>query len=125
MRGILEGAQGLTSTPVGGCGMPYTRHGDRAACRIRGGISFIQEFHSGVAMVISFPGGNEPPWRFSLQGTAAMVSAMLRCMSAMRRPPDQTTQPFRAPSSEPTQPFALRPRFPQEAVPDAMPADRQ
>lgn len=91
----------------------------------RDGISFIQEFHSGMSMVISFPGGNEPPWRFSLEGTAAMVSAMLRCMSALQRPPEQPTQPFRAPPSEPTQPFAARPRFQQEAVPDAAPADRQ
>lgn len=89
-------------------------------------VTFVDEFQAGLSMVIAFPGGNEPPWQFSLQGTAAMLSALLQCMVelAERTAPSGPTQPFSRPSA-PTQPFSERQGFPQVPVPDAAPADRQ
>lgn len=89
-------------------------------------VPFLDEFQAGLSMVVAFPGGNEPPWHFSLQGTAAMLGALVRCMAelAQRTAPSGPTQPFGRPSA-PTQPFGERQGFPQVPVPDAAPADRQ
>ncbi|HJS84952.1 MAG TPA: hypothetical protein VJ779_05790 [Acetobacteraceae bacterium] len=69
--------------------------------------TFEQAFRDDGEMTVSFPSGNEPPWRVLLAGSTSVDNTFRRCVqdysaraAASAQPP---TQPFGQPS---TQPFA-------------------
>jgi hypothetical protein len=78
--------------------------------------SFDAQFRRAASMTVSFPSGNEPPWKMALNGSTAISNAFGRCVTdlAQRTAPQAApSQPF---SQSPTQPFA------QEPQPSATPA---
>ncbi len=82
--------------------------------------SFEQAFRDSGEMTVSFPSGNEPPWRVLLAGSTAVDKTFRRCIRdytarAVAAAPQAPTQPFGQPA---TQPFAP----PIAAAPLAPPA---
>lgn len=80
---------------------------------------FAKYFSEDNHMTIAFEKGNEPPWRLSLDGSAAALSQFVVCMKAINAAqsgsaPRQRTQPFNA---APTQPFASPAPHPPEPQP--------
>jgi hypothetical protein len=70
--------------------------------------TFEQAFRDGSNMTVSFPSGNEPPWRVLLAGSTAVDKTFRRCIRdytarAAATAPQPPTQPFGQPA---TQPFA-------------------
>jgi hypothetical protein len=96
-----EGAVPWTEEAVGG------EHALRWAFPEAEAGTFEQAFRDGSEMTVSFPSGNEPPWRVLLAGSRAVDKTFRRCVqdytaraAAAAQPP---TQPFGRPA---TQPFA-------------------
>lgn len=67
---------------------------------------FIEQFRRGMQMSIAFLSGNEPPWRFNLVGSNAIMNAFVRCLQLVN-----PTQPF---ASGPAQPYQPRPQAPTQ-----------
>ncbi len=96
-----EGAVPWTQEAVGG------GHALRWALPEIEAGTFEQAFRDGSEMTISFPSGNEPPWKVLLTGSGSVDKTFRRCVqdysaraAAAAQPP---TQPFGQPA---TQPFA-------------------
>ncbi len=93
-----------------------TGSGDNVKWRIQGRVlrNYAREFAQGRELVISFRGGNEPPWVISLAGSAGATEVFGKCISAIEaRTPEPPTQPY---SPAPTQPYAA-PSKPPPAPP--------
>jgi hypothetical protein len=75
-----------------------------------------RQWRLGAVMTISFPQGNEAPWRFTLTGTNAATSLFVACMAranATARAPGAPAQPHAGPS----QPFSAPAPQPVPAPP--------
>lgn len=99
--------------------------GNHVAWPIQGKVlrSFSREFSRGHELIITFEGGNEPPWIISLNGSAGALSAFRNCIQDTELPP-APTQPF---TPTPTQPYSPRaheaphPRQPSQPYPHTAP----
>ncbi len=98
--------------------------------------SFDLQFRRAPAMTLTFPGGNEPPWTISLNGSTAIDNTFGRCITDLSQreqmagqaggPP--ATQPYGAaaasvpaPARAVPQPTAPAPAPPQAAAPAPVP----
>lgn len=99
--------------------------GDDVKWHIQGNAlrNYARQFVHGLELVITFEGGNEPPWVISLRGSAGATKAFARCIEETQ-PTPPATQPY---TPAPTQPYPtkpLRPPQPREPYPPSATAPR-
>jgi hypothetical protein len=95
--------------------VPWTEEAAGGAHAIRWALPeneagmFEQVFRDGSQMTVSFPSGNEPPWRVLLGGSNAVDKTFRRCVRdysarVAASAPQRPTQPFGQPSTQPFSP---------------------
>jgi hypothetical protein len=77
------------------------------------GIRFVKGFVAGNLMRVSFPGGTEPDWLISLEGTTAGLHNSSTCLNMLR--PATTSAPQTSPVPVPTSPVPVPPPAPTPA----------
>jgi hypothetical protein len=70
---------------------------------------FQARFGAASSMTLTFPDGNEPPWRLSLNGSSAVTGTFNRCVAdltqQMKSAASAGSSPAAVPSGQATQPF--------------------
>jgi hypothetical protein len=78
--------------------------------------AFDRQFRGSSSMTVTFPDGNEPPWRLSLAGSTAISETFARCVRDLTRQVQAAQPPANA---APQPPGATQPFGPPAAAPPA------
>jgi hypothetical protein len=55
---------------------------------------FMADFRAGAHLYLSFPNGNEKPWKIDMTGSRAIADVFAGCIQKLAGSKPQATQPF-------------------------------